>query len=188
MPSNIEIRRYTTFITVLVLVLIVFSKMADANSIESTQPLKIKNFPISIPLKSNIDTPLIVNFAIRESRLYALRLSYLFQKEDQRDRARVRALAVEPLIEKGKSYGAPVKISFSISRIDKRGLIPVVEVDVDSSEIPVTSWGGDAFHKELASFQLEPGAYSLAIERSEVASQLETVITNLEIVTAYRGK
>lgn len=122
--------------------------------------------PLSLPFEvqkagNKVETEL----RVVEHRGYIFALLFMYKKDDQEDRARVRKLAGE--YEKNQNGeliepGVPILLRLKIDVIDDSGVKTMLEQEI--SELRMTSYGAVSFNKRISAVPLKPGHYRISVE------------------------
>ncbi|WP_197491514.1 DUF5625 family protein [Methylomonas methanica] len=145
-------------------------------------------------------------------RLLALNLNYLFEENDQITRKRawglsggsgiwqdspekssipvgnaMRLYAGKWLPDK-KLQPAPLAIKLNISRIDNNSIKPLIQKEISTHEIGLSSFGANHLEKQLLVFPLEIGRYKLSVEVLSTSPEFNQTPITFEITFPHGGK
>ncbi len=180
-PANLKI--VGLFVTLL-LALLPFGSAACAKDTQLQKP------PFAMPFETHRgESRLETKLRIIENQSYSFALRFMYKKDDQVDRARVRKLSGGYETDKtGKLIdpGAPIQLKLSIFHIRDQEQILLYEREI--AEQPLYSWGGDSLNKKIADISLAPGDYKVCIENLRAVPELQGTTINFVIGVAYHGK
>ncbi|MBI5556779.1 MAG: hypothetical protein HY885_04015 [Deltaproteobacteria bacterium] len=142
----------------LMVVLSCFSACTDSVQL----PRAPLHFPFEVQRAGNkIETEL----QVLERREYSFSLRFGFKENDEVDRARVKKLVGDHMIDKyGKLVepGIPIPLRLRINVVDVAGERTIFEKEI--SEQGLWAWGGVDFAKLIESMILKPGHYRISVE------------------------
>lgn len=144
--------------------------------------------PISTPIDlTAADKKTEILMRIKQAHFYNFELRFMFQKDDQIDRARVKKLVGEQGNNGSNiNLGISTPLKIKIEKLDLANNYVIYEGDV--SEMPVSSYGADHFTKIIYRLELAPGDYRVIILNKTAIRELSGTKTNVGIVRAYMGK
>lgn len=147
---------------------------------------------------------------IDHSRRFSLNLNYLYGDQTARKRAwelsggyggvpissekpAMQTRIPENFIESNalteeKLHPAQLAIKLIISQVENNLIKPVIEKEINTHGIGLTSWGGSYLTKQLIIFPLEAGHYQLSVEVLSTSPELSQIPITFEITYPQGGK
>jgi len=145
---------------------------------------------ITLPLNLKLaGSRVVFDLHVVEEAIYSFSLVFMFGEHNSIDRARAKRLAGGYDLDQ---WGRLVNPGLAIFlELEIRQIQPISQstlVKMNSSELPLSSWGGDNFSKVIYDAHLNPGDYKVSVTSLVSFPEEEGAKVFFSIARAYRGK
>jgi len=130
-------------------------------------------------------------FSIKEPALYAFCVAFKYREGDAAGRSSALKLAGSlrrDVTNRPVTQGAKFSLRITVFKTDHGASSQLFERDINVEEVPVSSWGADAFYKEIAALRLDRGNYQLRVDTLRATPETKDFPIDFITQIAYRGK
>lgn len=134
--------------------------------------------PLDFPFPlENLNSKIEKEIKIVDAAYYSFSLRFMYERSNQKDRARVKKI-----LDSNKT----AFLKLSVSRVGAQGEQLLLEEDI--SDLLINSWGGDNFTSEMGEIFLSPGLYKFSVVNLRAMPEFDEVLINFSIARSYKGK